>query len=234
MKLTYDLHTHILPGVDDGAKTAEEALQLIEVLRSQGVSNICLTPHFYSHKESTTDFLSRREDSARDFLPLVPDDVTIRLGAEVFVTKYLFSGDNDLSSLCIEGTPYMLTEFSYDSKFSDSTMRQIEDIRSRGIIPILPHIERYPALMTNKQILEDLIYMGIIIQTNAVSFTDTFLKRKLSKMLSSGHVQVLSTDTHSLRRNPPQSLSEALEYISKKCGDDIIRKLESNAGELFE
>ncbi len=233
MKLTYDLHTHILPGVDDGAKTTEEAMQLIEALRSQGVSNICLTPHFYSHKESTADFLSRRDEAAKQFLPLVPDDVTIRLGAEVFVTKYLFSDDNDLCSLCIQGTPYMLTEFSYDSRFGDSTIRQIEEIRSRGIIPVLPHVERYPVLMKNKHILEDLIYMGIIIQSNAISFSETFLKRKLSKMINSGHIQVLSTDTHSMRRNPPQSLSLAVDYLSKKYDDDIIRKLESNAKDLF-
>ena len=61
--LSYDFHTHILPGIDDGAKTPEESLKLINSLRVQGIKNIVLTSHYYSHKESMEDFLKRREEA---------------------------------------------------------------------------------------------------------------------------------------------------------------------------
>ncbi|MBQ8000141.1 MAG: hypothetical protein IJ298_02850 [Ruminococcus sp.] len=232
--LTYDLHTHILPGVDDGAKTAEDALELISSLKSQGICNICLTPHFYTHHESIEDFLERRTASARNFLPIVPDDVCVKLGAEVYVTKYLFSEERDMTPLCIEGTSFMITEFSYDSTFSDNTMRLITALRDRGITPVIPHVERYPFLLKNKKRLEELIYSGIIIQSNAVSFTQFSTKRKLIKLLKDGCIHVLSSDAHSTNRNSPLAMTAAVEYIKSKCGDDVIRTLQQNAEAIFK
>lgn len=233
MNLTYDLHTHILPGVDDGAKTTEDALILINALSSQGVTNICLTPHFYTHQESIEDFLSRRAEAADSFLPCIPDGVKVKLGAEVYVTRYLFSEERDLTPLCIEGTNYMITEFSYDSHFSENTMRMITTLLDRGIIPIIPHVERYPYLMKNRKTLESLIYMGVLIQSNAISFTQFSTKRKLLKLLNDGYIHVLSSDAHSMTRNSPLTITQALEYIVSKCKGDVISSLEQNACDIF-
>lgn len=233
MNLKYDLHTHILPAVDDGAKNAEEALRLIDALSYQGVRNICFTPHFYTHHESMEDFLLRRNTSAKDFLPCVPEDVNIKLGAEVYVTKYLFSEDRDFTPLCIEGTSYMITEFPYGSEFSDKTMQMITNLRDKGITPVLPHVERYPHLMKNKRTLEALIYSGVLIQSNAVSFTQFSTKRKLVKLLKDGCIHVLSSDAHSMTRNSPLAITEALEYIKSKCGEEAIVTLSQNAEQIF-
>ena len=67
----YDMHTHILPAFDDGAKTVEDSLALIECLKKQGVSHICLTPHFYTHEMSVEDYVARRRlrCSVRSFPP---------------------------------------------------------------------------------------------------------------------------------------------------------------------
>jgi len=234
MTLKYDLHTHILPAVDDGAKNAEESLLLINALRKQGVLNVCLTPHFYTHKESMEDFLERRNAAYRELLPLLPDDMNFKLGAEVYVTKYIFSEERDITALCIEGTPYMITEFSYDSAFSGETMRLLTQLRNLGIVPVLPHVERYPNLLKSKSLLEELIYMGVIIQSNTVSYTESLKKRKLANLIKSGHIHVLSTDVHNMNRNSPESISEALEFIKKKCLASSVDKLNSNAKDVFE
>lgn len=233
MKLYYDLHTHILPGIDDGAKTPEEAMMLIESLRNQGINHICFTPHFYTHKEDIEAFLSRREEAKRQFLSLVLDDVQVKVGAEVYVTKYLFSEERDLKNLCIDGTNYMITEFSYDSTFSDNTMKMITYLRDRGIFPIIPHIERYPHLMKNKDKLLELIYEGVLIQSNAVSFTQFSTKRKLLRMIREGYIQLLSSYAHSMTRNSPVAMSYAIKYISDKCGEDVVDSLNKNAEKVF-
>lgn len=234
MTLKYDLHTHILQGVDDGAKTVEDSLLLIGELKKNGIENICLTPHFYTHKESMDDFLLRRNKAFEELKTHLPSDVKIKLGAEVYVTKYLFSEERDLSLLCIEGTPYMITEFSYDSTFSDRPMNMIRRFRDFGIIPIIPHIERYPSLMKNKKILDELVYMDVILQSNISSYLNNSYKRKLISLMKKNYIDVLSTDTHSMSRNSPADIPEALKFIEKKTSDDYILDFNYNAQEIFE
>ncbi len=232
MKLTYDFHTHILPGVDDGASDKDEALSIVSALKSNGVNKICLTPHFYTHKESVEDFTARRNHAAREFLPYIVNEVDVKLGAEVFVTPYLFSESRDFSQLCLTGTNYMLTEFPYSAGFSGETMKLLLNIRNVGVTPILAHIERYPKLMKEPELVEELIYMGVIIQSNAVSFTDKKLRFRLMRYLKKGYIQIISSDVHSLKRNSPSSYKDACELFKKKC-PDILPFLQKNAEEIW-
>ena len=79
MKLLYDMHSHILPAVDDGAKNIEESLTLINRLRRAGVTDICLTPHYYTHKESLKDFVNRRNKAYLELKSYVSDEFTGRI-----------------------------------------------------------------------------------------------------------------------------------------------------------
>ncbi len=231
--LSYDFHTHILPGVDDGAKTQEEALKLISELSAQGIKNICLTSHYYSHKESMEDFLKRRDESAEALFPLIPEDINIKLGAEVYVTPYMFVDRDDFSPVCISGTNYMLAEFPYASSFQGESMRMLMRLTDLGAKIIIPHVERYPTLFKDKELLEELIYMGVVVQSNAASFLDKRINSKLIKLLKGGYIQILSSDTHSLRHNPPASLLDAQNLILKKC-PGALSTLEENAREIWD
>lgn len=233
MLLKYDLHTHILPGIDDGPESADDSLTILEALMSQGVENICLTPHFYTHKESVEDFLSRREEAYKTLKPVLPCELNVKLGAEVYVTKYLFSEERDLRILCMDGTNYMLTEFPYTSEFSENTMRMISRIMDYAIVPILPHVERYPYLVKNPKKLSELINMGIVVQSNYVSYTESSVKRKLLKLMNNGYIHILSTDVHNLQRNSHVSSQAGLESIKKKCSDEVLKSLEENAACVF-
>ncbi len=234
MLLKYDLHTHILPATDDGAKDLEESMVLVAALREKGVENICFTPHFYTHNESIEDFLSRRDEGYLTIKASLAEDINVKLGAEVYVTKYLFSEERDLRPLCIDGTDYMLTEFSYNSEFSSETMRMISRIMDFAIIPILPHVERYPYLLKNTGKLQELIDMGVIIQSNYVSYTEYGVKRKLIKLLQKGYVHILSSDVHNMDRNSPALSEQGLEYIKKKCSDDVIECMQDNMKNVFD
>ena len=146
----YDMHSHILPAFDDGAKTVEDSLALIDCLKKQGVRNICLTPHFYTHEMGVEDFLFSRQEAFERFKPYIPDDVNIVLGAEVYVTHYLFNS-NDLSGLTYGKSKYILTEFAYSSTFNDRTMQFLDILmRNHGLRPVIPHVERYEYLIDTK------------------------------------------------------------------------------------
>ncbi|MBQ8572235.1 MAG: hypothetical protein IJ451_02060 [Ruminococcus sp.] len=234
MKLLFDMHTHILPRVDDGAKSIEESLILINRLRRAGVTDICLTPHYYTHKESLSDFVNRRNKAFAELSSYVNGDVSLHLGAEVFVTKYLFSNDEDLKSVCYSGTKCMLTEFPYSSTFEGESMVLMNKLISNyDITPVLAHVERYPYLLKHPGKIEELIDMGIIIQSNACSFTEFPLKLKLTKLLRNGYIGVIGSDTHSLSRNSPDAFSLLNEHISKKLNQSIISDINTLSGEIL-
>lgn len=235
MKILYDMHSHILPAVDDGAKNIEESLTLINRLRRAGVTDICLTPHYYTHKESLSDFLKRRNSAFTKLKSYVSDDVRLHLGAEVYVTKYLFSNEEDLKSVCYNGTNYMLTEFPYSSTFDGETLRFINMlINNHGIKPVLTHVERYPYLLKHLNVLEDLIYMGVTVQSNACSFTEFPLKLRLTKMLKNGYIQLIGSDAHSLKRNTPDAYNDLNELINKKLSSTIIADINSAGAEILK
>lgn len=233
----YDMHSHILPGIDDGSKSIEESVELLNALKKQGVNNVCLTPHFYTHHLSAEDFLKKRDEAFETLKPHIPKDMRVLVGAEVYATKFMFNGD-DFSGACIGKSRYIMTEHSYNARFTEHTMGYFQRlIEEYNMIPILPHFERYTTLMDNPSILRELRDMGVVIQTNASSYikkTSFFAKHKRIKFIKDGLVDILGTDVHSMTRNNPEAYTEAVEYISQKAGQEAVEKMMLNAEKIFE
>ena len=232
----YDMHSHILPAFDDGAKTVEDSLSLIECLKGQGVTNICLTPHFYTNEHSLEHFVEKRARAFEKFKPFIPDDVNIVLGTEVYVTSYLFSND-DLSQITYGKSNYILTEFPYSMKFTERDMQSIYIlIQNHGLIPVLPHVERYEHLMAHHDVIRELKDIGMMIQTNISNYTDKssfFRKRKLYKMIDGGLIDILGSDTHSFTHSTPEVFSQACKTIEAKCGRHTLRNMMRNSKKIF-
>ena len=110
-----DLHTHILPGMDDGAPDVETGLRMLRMEREQGVDAVALTPHYYSADESIDAFLRRRRaasEKLEDAIARQPDGETLPrriLGAEVAWAPYMDRWEK-LDELCYEGSEYLLLE----------------------------------------------------------------------------------------------------------------------------
>ena len=233
----YDVHSHILPDFDDGAQTVEESLQLIDILRKQSVTNIFLTPHFYTNEMSLEDYLEKRQKAFDKFKPYIPDGINILLGCEVYVTDYMFN-NSDLSALTYGNSRYILTEFPYGTQFGDRTMQKFYMLmQNYKLIPVMPHVERYPNLMDNPSKINELRELGVLIQTNISNYTKdaSFLKkRKLLKYISKGMIDLLGSDTHSMTHNPPDVFNEAMRTIIQKCGAENMGRMMSNARYLFK
>ena len=232
----YDMHSHILPQIDDGADSVETSVKLIECLKKQGVTNICLTPHFYTNEMSADDFVEKRNESFEKLKPFIPEGVKVVLGGEVYVTRYLF-GNEDLSGLTYGNSKFILTEYGYGSHFSEQTIDYFVKLKENfGLNSVLPHVERYTELMRDPSIIRELKDMGVIIQTNISRYTkDTpfFKKRKMIKLINDGLVDVIGTDAHSFKHNSPQLYTEALNFIEEKCGRHVVKKMMSNAEKIF-
>ena len=126
-----DSHTHLLPSMDDGARSVEESEQMIRALSEQGIEEVYLTPDYYSHKEAVDKFLSRRTESYRLLKPILDRyGMKHRLGAEVYAIPAIFNYAN-LNDLCIEGTDFLLLEMSSPKSTPERELRLIEEIYSR-------------------------------------------------------------------------------------------------------
>ena len=177
---------------------------------------------------------SSRDSAFLELSSYVNDDVRLHLGAEVYVTKYLFSNEDNLKSVCYKGTSYMLTEFPYSSTFEGESMVLVNKlINNCGITPIIAHVERYPYLLKHPEVIEELMDMGVIIQSNACSFTEFPLKIKLMKLLKKGYINVMGSDAHSLNRNTPDAFKSFNEYVAKKAGSTIIDDINITSAQIL-
>lgn len=230
----YDMHSHILPEMDDGSESVELSLKIIDKLQSQGVNNICFTPHYYSNEESIDDFTKRRQNSLGKLLPVIPSEVNYTVGAEVYVTSFLFN-NKDLSQLCYGNSKYILCEFSFGSHFGESTMQSFYKLQGNyGLKPVLTHIERYGNLMDNERLIQQLVHDGIIIQSNVGAYDSLFKRRKLIKYIRRGYIKILGTDCHSLSRGNPDRYMSTVELIKNRCSEKCVKDIMSTSAKIFE
>ena len=232
----YDMHSHILPNFDDGARDVEESLQLIASLKSQGITNICLTPHFYTNELGLNDFIEQRAQAFEVLKEHIPDDVRIVLGTEIYVTDYLFN-NRDLTGVTYGKSKYILTEYPYTSNFNEKTMNKFNILmQNHGLIPVLPHVERYDFLMNNPHLIAQLQDMGVIIQSNISNYSKKasyFKKKKMLKMIDKGLIDILGSDAHSFAYNTPAVYAEAIKTISDKCGEKRVEQMMKTAEMIF-
>ncbi len=226
-----EIHSHILPGIDDGAKDVETSLKMIERLKNQGCDTIVLTPHYYSDSISLDDFLTRRDIAFQKLAEALPEGSPRLIpAAEVYISKYLFTNEN-LSRLCIGSSNYVLIEHPFSSTFSEASYDRLMNLYCEyKIRPILAHIERYRALMEDESRLDAFIEMGCLAQVNISSFADSprSVRKKLFKYLESGRIHLVGSDCHNIDSRPP-SFEEGFAEIRKKSGEEAIKILQSNA-----
>ena len=195
-----DLHCHILPNIDDGAKDVSISLRLLEKEYADGVRNIAFTSHFNSEWTTPDAFLQKRAaayETLTAALPTGPEAMQFRfkLGCEVYFSPKLC--ELDAKALCIGDTSYMLVEFPTTHKphFIRQTFALLQE---QGVLPLIAHIERYPYVLEDPTLLYNWVAAGAYVQINAGALLDSpKLRRTLCKFISWQLVHVISTDTHS-------------------------------------
>lgn len=218
-----DFHTHILPAVDDGAANRDEALALIEALIREGVKTAVCTPHFDPSRTSLQDFVMQR---SRAFQELTAAGISLVAASETLLHDYLFHY-SDLSPLCIDNTEYLLLEMPFLRKWDKSIYSMLSNLISDyNVIPIIAHIERYPAAR-GCAIPGRLKAIGCLLQLNTSSLLDAGSRKRAIKLIKKGYIDLLGSDCHDQRVRPPVII-KALQLIEEQLGGDYIRRLEEN------
>lgn len=225
-----DLHTHILPGMDDGAKDPEESLALLRMEREQGIDTVVLTPHFYPENESAERFLRRRAaafERLEATLEELPEEERaslprLVLGAEVAWRPNLSRYD-ELPAFCIGETKNILLELPF-TPWTQQMFHDIYDLMGKhGVLPVIAHLERYLSHQRSESVRE-VFELNVPIQISSDVFRHPMARRKAIKMLENNQVHFLASDCHNVTRRPPD-MKAALQVAQHKFGEARVQEM---------
>ncbi len=204
-----DLHAHIVPGVDDGAKSFEESLQMLQMAGADGIESIVATPHVFSFHNTIKD-IAEIIKQVQEFLERLkqhPVKPRVLRGAEVFFTTNVMEYLKEYGeSLSLNGSSYFLLEFPFEFVFP-GTRDFIFNVLTEGWIPIIVHPERNKVIQRNPAFLYDWVKTGALIQVNAGSLKGLFgedARITSFHLLHHNLVHVIASDAHSPKRRPPE------------------------------
>ena len=171
-----DVHSHILPFVDDGSKDMQSSLSMLKTCESVGVTDIILTPHyrgdFRAEKEVLMDRLLKLRTAAQD----AKININLHLGQEFYIEKDFKQTVKDGKAVCFADGKHLLIECNYEHR--TDVAETVYELTTMGYVPIVAHIERYPYIDIDTAF--EIKEVGGLIQVNADSIADK-KKRKYFK-----------------------------------------------------
>lgn len=234
-----DLHSHILPGIDDGARNLEQSLTMISQARQQGVDCIVATPHFNYQKTSVEEFLEKRQNAFEQLQQYAAEKnfilPEIYLGAEVYVTPELIKNPV-LPRLCVQGGSKDLLLFEVPHNLTIDWVEKLVElvIPNKEVFPLIAHIERYVNGVKDLAIIERLVNKGIACQMNADKILSTNLaSRKIANELIDRHlVATIASDAHNTG-DRGYVMREAYMRVELDHGYKAAARLAKNARTLL-
>lgn len=232
----WDIHNHILPGLDDGSGSMQETLELVQSEHDQGVRHIVFTPHyrrgmFEIPQEEKQAVFHRAYSQLADQFP----DMHFYLGCEYYADPHMMRRIGPDDSYRMPGGEAVLTEFGYEMKFG-TLMNVVNALCKEELIPIMAHIERYQCLLKDMDLLTELKAAGAKLQINCDSVIGKSgfkVKRYCMKALEAGLIDFVASDAHNMGQRSVH-IAEAVKQVRSKCGDDVAENIFcTNPSRLF-
>jgi protein-tyrosine phosphatase len=194
-----DVHSHLLPGLDDGVKSVEESMYIIGALKSLGYRKVVTTPHIMTdqYPNSEEDIVVKLAEMNR-ILQKDKHSIELEAAAEYFLDEHLLSSLAAGKKLLTFGPNYLLFETFMNQKpaFLEEA---VFDMNSNGYLPVLAHPERYGYLHGNEKLIQQLKRMNVLFQINLGSllgYYSSSVRRSALQMLKTGVVDFVGSDCH--------------------------------------
>lgn len=226
-----DLHTHVLPGIDDGARDDAEALAMLRVAAADGSGVLVATPHGAFANRERVVAAARRLDG---LATLAGIPVRILPGSEQRLTADLPNRLADGEAATIGGTPWVLVELALEQSWPAWFDQAIYRVQLAGFWPILAHPERYPPVQRNPWLLSGAVGAGVLMQVNAAAFLarpSSRSRHTAEQLLRLSLVHLLASDAHSAAERPPV-LADAFARVAELAGPDIADDIAANAARV--
>ncbi len=219
-----DIHTHILPGIDDGAPDMEVSVAMARMAASEGVMTMVATPHACDgvYNSQKIDVINGCRE-LNEVLKQAGVPVEILPGQEVHLTPEVLEDIDARRVLTLNHSQYLLLELPMHV-LPQYLPEMIRSIHSRHLIPIIAHPERNPALMSSMALVEELHYCGALFQVTAGSFTGLFgrgVKKSAGHLARAGLVHFLGSDAHSSTHRTP-SMARGMAHMCKITGEEMF------------
>lgn len=223
-----DLHSHLLPQLDDGSDSVEMSLAMLQREAEQGVKTVCATPHYYPKHHSIANFCERRAAALEKLMAVWQQGLPrIVLAAEVA----FFSGIGEypsLEQLCIQETRTLLLEMPF-TEWNDFQAGEVSTlVLDRGFHVVLVHPERFCFSGSNRWMLRKLAQLPIGLQINAESLLHWGTRHLAVELLQLARYPLLGSDCHNLSSRPP-NLKEGRAVVKRKLGEQFLRQMDQNA-----
>lgn len=235
----FDLHTHILPGLDDGAKDLAQTEKMLGMAYAEGIRRIMLTPHFGLRSAGTTR--QKTEETfgrIKEIAEAAYDDLELFLGNEILFSPGTVAELHNGNALTLAGSDFVLVEFYPDESLS-ALENAVRTLIRAGYRPVIAHAERYRCLQKHPADAETLTALGATIQINSSNLFGGWRSpeyRCVKKLLQSNLVHFIGSDCHndSSRRPAMREAAEKLlrftdeetaEAICRKNGERVLQNL---------
>jgi protein-tyrosine phosphatase len=200
-----DIHTHVLPGLDDGPETAEESIALARAAADAGTRVMVATPHVREDYIFPLEEIPRRAETLNSELVELGVPLRVVAGGEVSITRVAELDDAELMGVSLGEGPYILLESPYTT-IGGLLENTVFALQARGFRAVLAHPERSPAFQEDPRRLVDLVRKGVLCSVTAASITGTFgrrVRRYTLELFRGGLVHNVASDTHNVARRPP-------------------------------
>jgi protein-tyrosine phosphatase len=213
-----DIHCHILPALDDGAKSLEESVAMVELAAADGTTDIVATPHAnHNYPFSPDEIASKITELAR----ATGNILNIHSGCDFHLSvRNIQDALTHPTKYAINHRSYVLVEFS-DSLIPPTTDEIFDRMFSAGMVPIITHPERNRLLIDRADQIRTWVERDCLVQVTAQSLLGRFgksAKAFCNLLMNAGLIHVVASDGHDLKSRPPV-LSEAYRYVAKNYGE---------------
>lgn len=222
-----DIHSHILPKIDDGAENFETSMEMLRLAWNDGIREMILTPHNKpSHHNAGPEKIKLLIKDLQDKAHREGIGITFHRGNEMYFGSDMTQRLDGGRALTMAGSSYVLIEFGMGEDI-DHIRYGLYEALAHGYRPILAHVERYSRMLAKAERVEDLVRMGSYIQVNAGSIMGSFgfgAKQFTKRLLAQGLVHFVATDAHDTGKRKPV-LSGCAGYVEKKYGQEYAYRL---------
>ncbi|MCL6621888.1 MAG: hypothetical protein K6T55_07255 [Syntrophobacterales bacterium] len=228
-----DLHVHILPGLDDGPRSWEAALQMARLAVADGITTVTATPHLFARRVvemsrlNDADRILAAAEELRRRLKEADISLEVAVGCEAPLCPEMLELLEEGRLLTVNGKGRYLFLEMPETAIPPATEDICFRLISRGLTPILTHPERHPLFRDRPERLAGLVKLGCLAQITAGSITGDFgwrVSRFTRKLLKAGLVTVVASDAHDSRRRPPR-ISPAVARLRRWLGESQAQAL---------
>ena len=224
-----DIHSHILPGIDDGPKDMATSLDMAKLYVDNGIEKVVATPHYIEGTRHTVhpDIIRSAVESINIELEKYNIPLLVYPGNEIYVRENTLKTIVNDEVLSLNDSDFVLIEFPMNDKFPSFAEEIIYDLRLKGLKPIISHPERCLEIIEDPNKLHSFIEIGALAQLNLPSLSGEYgqdIKRTAIKLIQHNMIHFLGTDAHSNKDRTPD-ISKALEVLRDYVSQVELEKL---------